>query len=72
MLGCDPVILFETDRAVPGKTVYGASIFTERGSEGITMGITGALYAWGVKYENTPGSYDMIGAINSPAAVEAL
>lgn len=24
LLGCDPVILFETDRAIPGKTVYGA------------------------------------------------
>ena len=48
------------------------SIVTERGSEGITMGATGALYAWGFKYENTPGSYDMEGAVNSPEAVEAL
>jgi multiple sugar transport system substrate-binding protein len=63
---------FFQGREIDGKTVYGASIFTERGSEGITMGITGALYAWGVKYENTPGKYDMEGAINSPAAVEAL
>ncbi len=36
------------------------------------MGATGALYAWGFKYENTPGKYDMEGAVNSPAAVEAL
>jgi len=57
---------------IDGKTVYGASIFTERGSEGITMGVTGALYAWGFKYENTPGAYDMEGAVNSPEAVEAL
>ena len=57
---------------IDGKTVYGASIFTERGSEGITMGVTGALYPWGFKYENTPGSYDMEGAVNSPEAVEAL
>ena len=57
---------------IDGKTVYGASIFTERGSEGITMGVTGALYAWGFKYENTPGKYDMEGAVNSPEAVEAL
>ena len=63
---------FFQGREIDGKKVYGASIFTERGSEGITMGITGALYAWGVKYENTPGKYDMEGAINSPAAVEAL
>jgi multiple sugar transport system substrate-binding protein len=63
---------FFQGREIDGQTVYGASIFTERGSEGITMGITGALYAWGFKYENTPGSYDMQGAVNSPAAVEAL
>jgi len=36
------------------------------------MGATGALYPWGFKYENTPGKYDMEGAVNSPAAVEAL
>lgn len=63
---------FFQGREIDGKKVYGASIFTERGSEGITMGITGALYAWGVNYEKTPGKYDMDGAINSPAAVEAL
>lgn len=63
---------FFQDRDIDGKKVYGAAIFTERGSEGITMGITSALYAWGVKYENTPGKYDMEGAINSPAAIEAI
>ena len=46
---------FFQGREIDGKTVYGAAIFTERGSEGITMGATGALYAWGFKYENTPG-----------------
>ena len=63
---------FFQGREIDGQTVYGASIFTERGSEGITMGATGALYAWGFKYENTPGSYDMEGAVNSAAAVEGL
>ena len=63
---------FFQGREIDGQTVYGASIFTERGSEGITMGVTGALYAWGFKYENTPGKYDMEGAVNSPAAIEAL
>jgi multiple sugar transport system substrate-binding protein len=63
---------FFQGREIDGKKVYGVSIFTERGSEGITMGATGALYAWGFKYENTPGSYDMEGAVNSPEAVEAL
>jgi multiple sugar transport system substrate-binding protein len=63
---------FFQGREIDGKTIYGAAIFTERGSEGITMGATGALYTWGFKYENTPGKYDMEGAVNSPEAVEAL
>ncbi|MEM7258746.1 MAG: extracellular solute-binding protein [Pseudomonadota bacterium] len=63
---------FFQEREIDGQTVYGASIFTERGSEGITMGATGALYTWGFKYENTPGEYDMEGAVNSAEAVEAL
>ncbi len=63
---------FFQGREIDGKTVYGAAIFTERGSEGITMGATGALYTWGFKYENEPGSYDMEGAVNSTEAVEAL
>lgn len=63
---------FFQGREIDGKTRYGAAIFTERGSEGITMGVTSALYPWGFKYENTPGKYDMQGAVNSPEAVEAL
>ncbi|QJF49811.1 ABC transporter substrate-binding protein [Roseobacter ponti] len=63
---------FFQGREIDGQTVYGAAIFTERGSEGITMGVTSALYPWGFKYENTPGEYDMEGAVNSPEAVEAL
>jgi multiple sugar transport system substrate-binding protein len=63
---------FFQGREIDGKTVYGASIFTERGSEGITMGATGALYTFGFKYENTPGKYDMEGAVNSPDAVAGL
>ncbi len=63
---------FFQGREIDGQTRYGAAIFTERGSEGITMGATGALYAWGFKYENEPGSYDMEGAVNSPEAAEAL
>ncbi|WP_025771023.1 ABC transporter substrate-binding protein [Thioalkalivibrio sp. HK1] len=63
---------FFQEREIDGKKVYGAAIFTERGSEGITMGVTSALYPWGFEYENTPGKYDMEGAVNSPEAVEAL
>jgi multiple sugar transport system substrate-binding protein len=63
---------FFQGREIDGKKVYGAAIFTERGSEGITMGATGALYTFGFKYENTPGKYDMEGAVNSPDAVKGL
>lgn len=63
---------FFQGREIDGQKVYGASIFTERGSEGITMGATGALYAFGFKYENTPGKYDMEGAVNSADAVAGL
>ncbi len=35
---------FFQGREIDGKKVYGAAIFTERGSEGITMGATAALY----------------------------
>jgi multiple sugar transport system substrate-binding protein len=63
---------FFQGREVDGKKVYGAAIFTERGSEGITMGVTGALYAWGVKYDNPDKPYEMTGFINSKDAVEAL
>jgi multiple sugar transport system substrate-binding protein len=63
---------FFQGREIDGKTVYGAAIFTERGSEGITMGVTAALYSWGFKYETEPGTYKMDGAVNSPEAVEAL
>ena len=63
---------FFQGREIDGKTVYGAAIYTERGSEGITMGVTAALYSWGFQYENPDKPYDMKGYVNSPAAVEAL
>ncbi|MDE0303342.1 MAG: extracellular solute-binding protein [Albidovulum sp.] len=63
---------FFQGREIDGETRYGAAIYTERGSEGITMGVTAALYPWGFKYENAPGSYDMEGAVNSAASVEGL
>ncbi len=63
---------FFQGRDVDGKKVYGVSIFTERASEGITMGATSALYPYGFKYENTPGKYDMEGAVNSADAVKGL
>ena len=63
---------FFQGREIDGKKVYGAAIFTERGSEGITMGVTSALYSFGFKYENPGKPYDMEGFVNSPDAVEGL
>jgi multiple sugar transport system substrate-binding protein len=63
---------FFQGREIDGNTVYGAAIYTERGSEGITMGVTNALYNYGFLYENPDQPYDMEGFVNSPGAVEGL
>jgi multiple sugar transport system substrate-binding protein len=63
---------FFQGREIDGKTVYGAAIYTERGSEGITMGVTAALYPWGFQYEDPKNPYHMDGFVNSPDAVAAL
>ncbi len=63
---------FFQGREIDGKTVYGAAIYTERGSEGITMGVTSALYPWGFQYQDPENPYHMDGFVNSPEAVEAL
>ncbi len=63
---------FFQGRMVDGKRVYGAYIYTERGSEGITMGVTNLLYPMGFKYEDPKKPYAMDGFVNSPEAVKGL
>ena len=63
---------FFQGRVIDGTTVYGAAIYTERGSEGITMGVTNALYNYGFLYENPEKPYDLEGFVNSPGAVAGL
>jgi multiple sugar transport system substrate-binding protein len=63
---------FFQGRQVDGQTVYGASIYTERGSEGITMGVTNVLYDYGFQYDNPQKPYEMEGFVNSPSAVAGL
>lgn len=63
---------FFQGRDIDGRTVYGASIYTERGSEGITMGVTNALYNFGFRYGNPENPYELDGFVNSPGAVEGL
>jgi multiple sugar transport system substrate-binding protein len=57
---------------IDGKKVYGAYIFTERGSEGITMGVTNVLYNYGFLYEDPKKPYNMKGFVNSADAVKGL
>ncbi|HEU0204418.1 MAG TPA: ABC transporter substrate-binding protein [Burkholderiaceae bacterium] len=66
------VAQFFQGREIDGKKVYGAAIYTERASEGITMGVTSAMYAWGMQYDNPAKPYDMGGFINSEGAVQGL
>jgi multiple sugar transport system substrate-binding protein len=63
---------FFQNRQIDGKTVYGAAIYTERGSEGITMGAMDVLYSYGFKYDNPAKPYDMEGFVNSPQSVAGL
>ena len=63
---------FFQGREIDGKTVYGAAIYTERGSEGITMGVTNALYNFGFEYNNPNKPYDLDGFVNSDGAVAGL
>jgi multiple sugar transport system substrate-binding protein len=63
---------FFQGRVIDGKKVYGAYIYTERGSEGITMGVTNVLYDYGFQYENPKKPYQMAGFVNSPDAVKGL
>jgi len=63
---------FFQEREIDGKKVYGASIYTERGSEGITMGVTNALYNYGFQYENPDKPYELEGFVNSEGAVAGL
>ena len=66
------VAKFFQGRQIDGKKVYGAYIYTERGSEGITMGVTNALYNYGFEYQNPKKPYQMEGFVNSPGAVKGL
>ena len=63
---------FFQGREIDGKKVYGAAIYTERGSEGVTMGVTNALYNYGFKYQNPDKPYDLEGFVNSEGAVKGL
>ncbi|MEM6481454.1 MAG: ABC transporter substrate-binding protein [Pseudomonadota bacterium] len=63
---------FFQGREIDGTTVYGAAIYTERGSEGITMGVTNALYNYGFLYENPDNPYELDGFVNSAEAVAGL
>ncbi|MEM7505744.1 MAG: ABC transporter substrate-binding protein [Pseudomonadota bacterium] len=66
------IAAFFQGREIDGTTVYGAAIYTERGSEGITMGVTNALYNHGFTYGTADEPYKLDGVVNSPEAIEGL
>ncbi|MDP3339332.1 ABC transporter substrate-binding protein [Frigidibacter sp.] len=66
------VAKFFQGREIDGKAVYGAAIYTERGSEGITMGATNALYNYGFDYGTPDNPYLLEGVVNSPEAAAGL
>lgn len=66
------VAKFFTGKKIDGKTVYGTYIFTERGSEGITMGATNVLYDYGFKYQDPKHPYHLTGFVNSAGAIKGL
>jgi multiple sugar transport system substrate-binding protein len=66
------VAKFFTGKEIDGKKVYGTYIYTERGSEGITMGVTNALYPYGFQYEDPKHPYHMDGFVNSADAIKGL
>ncbi|HKE19911.1 MAG TPA: extracellular solute-binding protein [Kofleriaceae bacterium] len=63
---------FFQGRMIDGKKVYGVYLFTERGSEGITMGVTNVLYNYGFDYSDPHKPYKMDGVVNSADAVRGL
>jgi multiple sugar transport system substrate-binding protein len=66
------VAKFFQGREIDGNTVYGAALFTERGSEGITMGVTNVLYNYGLTYGTADEPYKLDGVVNSPEVVAGL
>ncbi len=66
------IAAFFQGRKIDGKTVYGAAIYTERGSEGITMGAMDVLYSFGFEYDNPKKPYELEGFVNSAKSVKGL
>ena len=66
------IATFFQGREIDSKKVYGAAIYTERGSEGITMGVTNWLYNYGFEYQNPDKPYDLAGFVNSADAAKGL
>ena len=66
------VAKFFTGKEIDGKKVYGSYIFTERGSEGITMGVTNAMYNYGFDYMDANKPYHMEGIVNSAGAAKGM
>src|ERR1700691_3688415 len=66
------VAKFFTGKEIDGKKFYGAYVFSERGSEGITMGVTNAMYNYGFDYMDPKKPYQMEGIVNSAGAAKGM
>ncbi len=66
------VAKFFQGRQIDGKKVYGAYIFTERGSEGITMGAKNVPHPIGVEYETPKTPYQLDEVVNAPDGAKGL
>ena len=66
------VAKFFTGKEIDGKKVYGAYVFSERGSEGITMGATNAMYNYGFDYMDPRSRTRWKASSTPPAPPKAL
>lgn len=71
MVGPKDVAEFFQGREIDGKTIYGASISIERGSEGITKGAMNVLYSF-FQYDSPDKPYELEGFVNSEASIAGL
>jgi multiple sugar transport system substrate-binding protein len=54
----------------PDKGLYGIAMWVEKDYDGITMGYEGAMFSYGVEWQDK--NNNVLGVINSKAAVDAL
>ena len=54
----------------PDDNIYGVAIYTQKDYDAMTMGVENAMFPWGADWKDE--NNNVMGVVNSPAAVEAL